>query len=98
MEGAPNQDQSKKVLENIKNLQSEDKYLKLASIRQLALIVQVLGPERTYSELFPYMQSVLEEQDDVLIAFAEQLTKLPLDYSNFHISKMGTQYFAKKIT
>ena len=55
MEGALNQDQSKKVLENIKNLQSDDKYLKLASLRQLTLIVQVLGPERTLSELFPYM-------------------------------------------
>ena len=74
-------DQSKKVLENIKNLKSEEKFLKLASIRQLGLIVQVLGPDRTRSELFPYMEDVLEEEDEVLIALCDSLTKLPLDYS-----------------
>lgn len=78
-------DQSKKVLENIKNLKSEEKFLKLASIRQLGLIVQVLGPERTISELFPYMQEVLEEDDEVLIALCDSLTQLPLDYCNLTI-------------
>ena len=78
-------DQSKVVYENIQNLLSDNKELKLSSLRQLNKIVQALGPERTRLELFPYMQEVLDDDEEVLLVLCDSLISLPLDFSNIRV-------------
>lgn len=48
-------------------------------MKRLPEISIALGPERTRSELIPYLNEFVEDEDDVLITLAEQLPPL-IDY------------------
>ena len=67
-------DQATVVFQNIQNFMSSDPALKLNSIQQLGLIVEALGQPRTIEELFPYLEPLLEEDEDILKPFAQHLT------------------------
>ncbi|KAH3760513.1 phosphoprotein phosphatase A [Pelomyxa schiedti] len=57
----------------IDQLKSEDLQLRLNSIKQLSAIAKALGPERTRNELLPFLTECVDDEDDVLIALAEEL-------------------------
>ena len=47
--------------------------LRLNSIRKLSTIALALGVERTRSELIPFLTDTIYDEDEVLLALAEQL-------------------------
>ena len=47
--------------------------LRLNSIKKLSTIALALGVERTRSELIPFLTETLYDEDEVLLALAEQL-------------------------
>jgi len=57
-------------------LKNEDIQLRLNSIHRLDTIARALGPQRTREELLPYLTSeCMDDEDEVLLALAEQLGK-----------------------
>lgn len=63
----------------IDELKNDNMAVRLASVRKLGDIARALGPERTRNELIPYLNEFIEDEDDVLVALAEQVPKL-VDY------------------
>eukprot|EP00123_Amoebidium_parasiticum_P015459 comp22982_c0_seq1/m.36570 comp22982_c0_seq1/g.36570 ORF comp22982_c0_seq1/g.36570 comp22982_c0_seq1/m.36570 type:complete len:599 (-) comp22982_c0_seq1:607-2403(-) len=59
----------------IDDLKSEDVQVRLNSVSRLSVVAQALGPERTRIELLPFLQESLDDEDEVLVALAEELTK-----------------------
>mmetsp|Transcript_9040 Transcript_9040/g.26607 ORF Transcript_9040/g.26607 Transcript_9040/m.26607 type:complete len:597 (-) Transcript_9040:174-1964(-) len=57
----------------IDELRHDDIQLRLNSIKNLGTIATALGPERTREELMPFLQEIIDDDDEVLIALAEQL-------------------------
>ena len=57
-------------------LKSEDIDTRIAAMNRLPTISVALGPERTMKELIPFLESALEEEDEVLFAMAKQLVNL----------------------
>ena len=57
----------------IDELKSEDVVLRLNAIRRLGTIALALGPERAREELVPFLQDSLDDEDEVLLALAEEL-------------------------
>jgi serine/threonine-protein phosphatase 2A regulatory subunit A len=57
----------------IDELRNEDVQLRLNSIRKLSTIALALGVERTRSELIPFLTDTIYDEDEVLLALAEQL-------------------------
>lgn len=47
--------------------------LRLNSIKKLSTIALALGIERTRSELIPFLTETIYDEDEVLLALAEQL-------------------------
>jgi hypothetical protein len=47
--------------------------LRLRSIRQLSVIAKALGEERTREELVPFLTESIDDDDEVLLALAEEL-------------------------
>jgi len=47
--------------------------LRLNSIKKLSTIALALGVERTRSELIPFLTETIYDEDEVLLALAEQL-------------------------
>jgi hypothetical protein len=80
-------DQSKIVHENILNFKSKDENFVLNSIRQIGKIVEVLGLERTVSELLPYLQELLNEHAAIVSALLEGLLSLSLDFSSAKLTR-----------
>lgn len=54
-------------------LKSDDVSLRLTSIRRLSTIALALGPQRTREELIPFLQDQLDDEDEILLALAEEL-------------------------
>ncbi len=54
-------------------LKSEEPLRRLNSINRLGLIAQALGEERTRTELVPFLAENVDDEDEVLLAQAEQL-------------------------
>lgn len=79
------EDQSKIVHENILNFKSKDENFVLNSIRQIGKIVEVLGVDRTITELLPYLQELLNEHAAIVSALLEGLLSLPLDFSSIKL-------------
>ena len=50
--------------------------LRLNSIRRLTTIARALGPERTRSELVPFLADANDEEDECLLAVAEEMVNL----------------------
>lgn len=57
----------------IDELRHDDLQLRLNSVRNLSTIATALGAERTREELLPFLQEIVDDEDEVLIALAEQL-------------------------
>uniref|UniRef100_A0A2K6LBP1 Uncharacterized protein n=1 Tax=Rhinopithecus bieti TaxID=61621 RepID=A0A2K6LBP1_RHIBE len=57
----------------IDKLRNEDVQLRLNSIKKLSTIALALGVERTRSELLPFLTDTIYDEDEVLLALAEQL-------------------------
>ncbi|KRY92691.1 Serine/threonine-protein phosphatase 2A 65 kDa regulatory subunit A alpha isoform [Trichinella pseudospiralis] len=57
----------------IDELRNEDVQLRLNSIRKLSTIALALGPERTRTELIPFLTDTIYDEDEVLLALGEQL-------------------------
>lgn len=47
--------------------------LRLNSVKKLATIALALGEERTRTELVPFLTETIYDEDEVLLALAEQL-------------------------
>lgn len=57
----------------IDELRNEDVQLRLNSIKKLSTIALALGVERTRKELIPFLTDTIYDEDEVLLALAEQL-------------------------
>ncbi len=57
----------------IDELKSEDVSLRLNAIRRLSTIALALGPQRTRDDLIPFLQDSLDDEDEVLLALADEL-------------------------
>mmetsp|Transcript_69013 Transcript_69013/g.224993 ORF Transcript_69013/g.224993 Transcript_69013/m.224993 type:complete len:597 (-) Transcript_69013:110-1900(-) len=57
----------------IDELRNDDVQLRLNAIKSLGTIATALGQERTREELLPFLQEIIDDDDEVLIALAEQL-------------------------
>ena len=57
----------------IDELRNDDVQLRLNSIKKLSTIAHALGEERTRSELIPFLTDTIYDEDEVLLALAEQL-------------------------
>ncbi|XP_055338980.1 serine/threonine-protein phosphatase 2A 65 kDa regulatory subunit A alpha isoform-like [Paramacrobiotus metropolitanus] len=57
----------------IDELRNEDVQLRLNSIKKLSTIALALGAERTRGELLPFLTDTIYDEDEVLLALAEQL-------------------------
>lgn len=61
----------------IDELRNPDLQIRLNSFRQLSLIGQALGPQRTRDELVPYLHEFIDDDDDeVLLVLSEELAGL----------------------
>ncbi|XP_065189839.1 serine/threonine-protein phosphatase 2A 65 kDa regulatory subunit A alpha isoform-like [Sycon ciliatum] len=66
-------------LRNDDEQRNEDVQLRLNSIKRLSTISLALGEERTRKELIPFVSDLMDDEDEVLCALAEQLGNfLPL--------------------
>jgi serine/threonine-protein phosphatase 2A regulatory subunit A len=54
-------------------LRSEDVQLRLNAIHSIPTIALALGPERARDELVPFLQDSVDDEDEVLLALAEEL-------------------------
>jgi serine/threonine-protein phosphatase 2A regulatory subunit A len=54
-------------------LRSEDVQLRLNAIHRISTIALALGPDRAREELVPFLQDSLDDEDEVLLALAEEL-------------------------
>ncbi|KAJ3028266.1 hypothetical protein HDV00_010537 [Rhizophlyctis rosea] len=57
----------------IDELKHDDVALRLNAIRRLTTIALALGPERTRDELIPFLDESIDDEDEVLLALAEEL-------------------------
>lgn len=57
----------------VNELRHEDVQLRLTSVKKLPTIALALGAERTRTELIPFLAETVEEEDEVLWSFADQL-------------------------
>lgn len=70
----------------IDELKSDDVTLRLNSIHRISTIALALGPERARDELIPFLHESLDDEDEVLLALAEELD------ANFSEYLGGAQY------
>jgi hypothetical protein len=54
-------------------LRSEDVQLRLNAIHSIPTIALALGPDRAREELVPFLQDSVDDEDEVLLALAEEL-------------------------
>ncbi|KAJ1179724.1 hypothetical protein NDU88_004958 [Pleurodeles waltl] len=73
MAGADGDDSLYPIAVLIEELRNEDVQLRLNSIKKLSTIALALGVERTRTELLPFLTDTIYDEDEVLLALAEQL-------------------------
>ena len=59
----------------IDELRAEDVQLRLNAIHSIPTIALALGPDRARDELIPFLQDSVDDEDEVLLALAEELGK-----------------------
>ena len=64
----------------IDELKADDLSLRLGAIHRLSTIALALGPARTRDELLPFLTDSLDDEDEVLLALAEELGKGFVEY------------------
>ncbi|KAI9276001.1 armadillo-type protein [Sporodiniella umbellata] len=57
----------------VDELKNEDVQLRLNAIRNLSTIALALGPQKTREELVPFLSEGIDDEDEVLLAVAEEL-------------------------
>ncbi|ORX54629.1 ARM repeat-containing protein [Hesseltinella vesiculosa] len=57
----------------VDELKNDDVQLRLNAIRNLGTIAMALGPQRTRNELIPFLNDSIDDEDEVLLAVAEEL-------------------------
>ncbi|EAU93116.2 Ser/Thr protein phosphatase 2A regulatory subunit A [Coprinopsis cinerea okayama7 len=67
-------------------LRSEDVQLRLNAIHSIPTIALALGPDRARDELIPFLQDSVDDEDEVLLALAEELGR------NFEEYIGGSEY------
>jgi serine/threonine-protein phosphatase 2A regulatory subunit A len=60
----------------IDELKCDDQKKRIASVKNLSTIAIALGPDRTRSELLPYILELMDDDDDVLVVLAETLPSM----------------------
>lgn len=60
----------------IDELRVEDVQVRLRAVEKLRMICKALGPERTRDELLPFISETVYDEDEVLLALAEQLGEM----------------------
>ena len=60
----------KKLCRNLIDIQ-----LRLNAIHRISTIALVLGPERARNELIPFLSESVDDEDEVLLALADELGK-----------------------
>eukprot|EP00040_Diaphanoeca_grandis_P038768 m.257291 g.257291 ORF g.257291 m.257291 type:complete len:581 (+) comp35152_c0_seq1:253-1995(+) len=73
----------------IEELKNEDVQIRLNSIKRLSTIALALGDSRTRSELIPFLNEALDDEDEVLLAISAELSKF--------VPLVGGSEFAHKI-
>jgi serine/threonine-protein phosphatase 2A regulatory subunit A len=56
-------------------LRSEDVQLRLNAIHRISTIALALGPDRARDELIPFLQESVDDEDEILLALADELGK-----------------------
>ena len=64
----------------IDELKSQDQKKRISSVKSLDTVARALGPERTRLELLPYINELMDDDEEVLLTLAETLPTL-LDHS-----------------
>ncbi|KAI8901382.1 armadillo-type protein [Globomyces pollinis-pini] len=59
----------------IDELKHEDIVLRLNAIKRISTIAIALGPERTRTELIPFLDESIDDEDEILLALAEELAE-----------------------
>ncbi|KAF0698479.1 Aste57867_10902 [Aphanomyces stellatus] len=54
-------------------MRTDETETRIRSMRRLRTVAQALGPERTRSELLPFLSESTDDEDEVLVAMAEEL-------------------------
>lgn len=57
----------------IDQLKNEDTQIRLNAVRRISAIARALGPERTRRELLHFLAESVDDEDEVLLAMAEEL-------------------------
>lgn len=57
----------------IDELKHEDVVLRLNAIKRLSTIALALGPKRARTELIPFLDESIDDEDEILLALAEEL-------------------------
>jgi len=57
-------------------MRSQETYIKVNAIHQIPTVATVMGPESVRTELVPYLWTLMNEEDEVLFALAQELGKL----------------------
>lgn len=57
----------------LEELRNDDLQLRLNGTRRIKMIADALGPERTRGELLPFLAESIDDEDEVLLALAEEL-------------------------
>ncbi|CAM0137626.1 unnamed protein product [Umbelopsis sp. WA50703] len=70
---APADEQLYPIAVLVDELKHEDTTLRLNAIRRLSTIACALGPQRTRDELVPFLDESTDDEDEVLLALAEEL-------------------------
>lgn len=60
----------------VDELRSEDVTLRLNAVRRLSTIALALGPDRARDELIPFLHDSLDDEDEVLLALADEIGNL----------------------
>lgn len=58
----------------IDELKCDELKRRLNAVKNLSTIATALGPERTRNELLPYINDLVDDEDEVLLALAESLS------------------------
>ncbi|KAI6047628.1 armadillo-type protein [Pisolithus marmoratus] len=86
MDQAFNVDDIAPIAVLIDELRSEEVQLRLNAIHSIPTIALALGPDRARNELIPFLQDSVDDEDEVLLALAEELGR------NFEEYIGGPQY------
>jgi len=72
----PRPDELRPIAILIDELSQEDIQIRIGALKQVTRIASALGPERTRTELIPYLTDMLDDDDEVLRIICEVLLQL----------------------